>query len=253
MKHNKTENRVVLVTGGSRGIGRAIAITLAKDGYDVVVNYRANRRTAIEVVGLIRRLGRKAWAIRADVGRERQVERLFREIQRRVGRLDVVVNNAGYDYAKLIEEYSMREMRRVVDILLIARMQITKLALPLLKQSTEANIVHITSRMGKEKTIATIGAYGPAEAGIMKFAQCCALEFAPYKIRVNCVAPGMTKTELAIQTYGQKVIGAAARGNPSGRIAEPKDIANVVSFLVSDKASYINGETIGVNGGSNLG
>ena len=107
--------------------------------------------------------------------------------------------------------------------------------------------------MGKEKTIRGIGAYGPAEAGVIKFTQCCALEFSEYKIRVNCVAPGLTDTEMSRSiTTDQKVWDALAKTNPSGRVGQPQDIANVVSFLVSEKANYINGETIGVNGGSNL-
>lgn len=116
--------------------------------------------------------------------------------------------------------------------------------------------------MGKEKTIKTISVYGPATADVIKFTQCMALELADYRIRVNCVAPGLTNTDLTrdlfIRDEGSKekadeLWKIMADKNPSGRVAEPEDIANVVSFLVSAKANYINGETIGVNGGSNLG
>ncbi len=107
--------------------------------------------------------------------------------------------------------------------------------------------------MGKEKTIPTIGAYGPAEAGVIKFTQCCALEFRDYKIRVNCVAPGLTDTDMTRGLFkDEKTWKMFANTNPSGRVGQPQDVANVVAFVVSEKASYINGEMIGVNGGSNL-
>lgn len=159
-------NKIVLVTGSSRGIGKAIALTLAKDGYDVIIQYN-NREKAEEV-----------------------------------------------------------------------KQEIEKLA----------------SRMGNEKTIEGISVYGPSEAGVIKFSKCCALEFAPFKIRVNTISPGLTNTDLT-KDWIEELGGKDAVGSkiPSGRVAEPQDIANVVSFLASDKASYINGENIGVNGGSVLG
>jgi 3-oxoacyl-[acyl-carrier protein] reductase len=247
------ERKVALVTGGSRGIGRATAITLAQDGYDVVVNYHKNEIAAQEVVRIITEMGKNAWMIQADLTKDEQVTKMAKIIEERVGRLDLIVNNAGYDHAKLIEDYSIAEMISVVDIILFAKIRVTKQLLSLLKKSNSGMIVNIASRMGKEMTIPTIGAYGPAEAGVIKWTQCCALEFAKYKIRVNCVAPGLTKTDLTKTILSEEEFIQAARNNPSGRVGNPYDVAGAVSFLVSDKASYINGETIGVNGGSNLG
>ena len=107
--------------------------------------------------------------------------------------------------------------------------------------------------MGQEKSIETIGAYGPAKAGVIKFTKCCALEFSKYKIRANAVLPGLTDTDLNRSLYPEDDFWELmAKKNPSGRVGQPQDIANVVSFLASDKGNYINGETIGVNGGSNL-
>lgn len=178
---------------------------------------------------------------------------MFAEITQRVDHLDLVVNNAGFDYAKTIEDYTMTEMRSVIDVILLAKISVTKSALPLLKKSPKASIINIASRMGKEKTIVTVGAYGPAEAGVIKFTQCCALEFAPYNIRVNCVAPGLTRTGLTEALFDDATFESIAKTNPSHKVGTPQDVANVVNFLASDAASYINGETIGVNGGSNLG
>lgn len=246
-------NKIALVTGSGRGIGRATALTLAQDGFDVIVNYQKNEKTANEVVEEIKKLGRESFAVQADLSKDEEVERMFVAIGKKVDHLDLVVNNAGYDYAKLIEDYTMTEMRYIVDLVLIAKFSVTKFALPLLKKSPKASIINIASRMGKEKTIATIGAYGPAEAGVIKFTQCCALEFAKYKIRVNCVAPGLTRTDLTEGLFDDATFESIGKTNPSHRVGKPQDIANTISFLASDKSEYINGETIGVNGGSNLG
>jgi NAD(P)-dependent dehydrogenase (short-subunit alcohol dehydrogenase family) len=167
-----------------------------------------------------------------------------------VGKLDLLVNNAGYDYAKMIEDYKLSEMRYLVDLLLVSRFLTTKLALPLLKKSPNPNIINIASRMGMNTTIATIGPYGAAEAGVIKFTQCCAVEFAQYSIRVNCVAPGLTKTDLTTEILTQAEFAEAALANPSHRVGTPEDVARVVKFVASRGANYINGATIPVTGGS---
>ena len=245
--------KIALVTGSSRGIGKATALSLAQDGFDVIINYKSDEKSANAVVEEIKKLGRESFAVQADLSKDDKVEEMFKIITEKVDHLDLVVNNAGFDYAKMIEDYTMEEMRYVVDLVLIAKFSVTKFALPLLKKSPKASIVNIASRMGKEKTIETIGAYGPAEAGVIKFTQCCALEFSKHKIRVNCVAPGLTRTDLTEGLFDDATFDAIAKTNPSHRVGKPQDIANTISFLASDKSVYINGETIGVNGGSNLG
>ena len=256
------ENKIALVTGSSRGIGRAIALQLANDGYDIIAHYNKSTKEVEELKSEIEKLGRKCNIIAADLTKDKEVEEMFSTLSGKFDSLDLLVNSAGFDYAKLFEDYTLEEMRYVLDAVLWSKITVTKLALPLLKKSSKASIVNIASRMGKEKTIKTISIYGPAEAGVIKFTQCCALEFADYKIRVNAVAPGLTRTDLTndlfIREEGNQekadlVWDEMAKKNPSHRVGQPQDIANAVSFLASDKASYINGETIGVNGGSNLG
>jgi 3-oxoacyl-[acyl-carrier protein] reductase len=246
-------SKYALVTGGSRGIGRAISLTLAQDGYDILVNYNKDDSAAEKIKKEIETLGRKCFLFKCDLTHDASVIKMFKDISTKVDKLDVLVNNAGYDYAKLIEDYSMEEIRYVIDLVLTAKIHTAKLALKLLRKSDYASIINIASRMGKEKTIPTIGAYGPAEAGVIKFTQCSALEFKDNNIRVNCVAPGLTRTQLTEDLLSDDEFLAAGKANPLGRVGKPEDIANVVSFLVSRNADYINGETIGVNGGSNLG
>jgi 3-oxoacyl-[acyl-carrier protein] reductase len=254
--------KLALVTGASRGIGKAIALTLASDGYSIIVHYNNNQEKAEEVVNEIKQKGVDAFSIQGNLSIPEQIEKMFRDINEKTEVLDLLVNNAGMDHAKMIEDYSIKEMKEVIDSNLTGTMIVTKIALPFLKKSKKASIINISSRMGGPKTIETIGAYGPAKAGVIKFTQCCALEFAPYKIRVNCVAPGLTYTDMNIDFFlmragGDKVQAEKdweemAKKNPSGRVGQPQDIANVVSFLASEKSEYINSETIGVNGGSNL-
>jgi NAD(P)-dependent dehydrogenase (short-subunit alcohol dehydrogenase family) len=129
----------------------------------------------------------------------------------------------------------------------------TKLAIPLLKTAGNPSVINIASRMGGPTTIPTVSAYGPAKAGIIKFTQCAALELAKYHIRVNSISPGMTDTKLARTTYPESVMKAAVAKNPRGRICQPQDVADLVSFLASPKADYINGEDILLTGGSHLG
>ena len=245
--------KYVLVTGGSRGIGKAISVQLAEDGYSVFVNYQKNETAAREVVDQITKMGKKAYSFKGDVSSEQDMQRMFGEIGNITNTLDLLVNNAGVDIGKHIEDYSIDEMKQVVNIDLIGVFICTKVFLPLLKKSPQPQIINISSRMGQEKTIETIGAYGPAKAGVIKFTKCCAIEFAKYKIRANAVLPGFTDTDLNRKLCPDENFWKdMAKKNPSGRVGHPQDVANVVSFLASDKGSYINGETIGVNGGSNL-
>lgn len=249
-----TKNKIALVTGSSRSIGKAIALTLAKDGYDIIVHYQKSIDRAHEVMNEAEKFGIKAYLVQGDLTKDTDVEKIFTEISSYTDTLDVLVNNAGFDYGYMIEEYTMEQMRYIIDIVLTSKIAMTKAALPYLKKSSYPSIVNIASRMGKEKTIETVGAYGPAEAGVIKFTQCCALEFRKDNIRVNCVAPGLTDTDLTRSIMpDEKDWETLAKNNPRKRVGKPQDIANLVSFLVSDKADYINGETIGVNGGSNLG
>jgi NAD(P)-dependent dehydrogenase (short-subunit alcohol dehydrogenase family) len=246
------KNKIALVTGSSRGIGKAIALTLAKDGFDVIIHCKDKKERANEVVSEIESLGKKAHLVQCNLVNDKEVEKMFEEIKKFTDKLDVLINSAGFDYGYMIEDYTMEQVRYLIDLILTAKICVTKYALPLLKNGLNPCIVNIASRMGGPTTIKTVGAYAPAEAGVIKFTMCCALEFAP-KIRVNCVAPGLTETDLTRTIFKTKdEWSTAAARNPSGRVGQPQDVANTVSFLVSEKSSYITGDTILVTGGSNL-
>lgn len=246
--------KCALVTGSSRGIGKAISLKLSENGFTVFINYLGSENTAKETVQAIKENKGKACLIKGDVTSEVDMIKAAEEISTvSSGRLDLLVNNAGMDIPKQIENFSIDEMRKVIDVNLIGVFIVTKTFLSLLKKSDYPSIINIASRLGQEKTSATAGAYGPAKAGVIKFTKCCALEFAQYGIRVNAILPGLTETDMTKSIYSEDEFWKeAALKNPRRRVGKPEDIANVVSFLASKEADYINGETIGVNGGSNL-
>ena len=254
-------NKIALVTGSSKGIGSAIAVELAKNGFDIIVHYNSHKDEAELTMQEIIKTGKKAHLVNADLTKEEEVKKMFEAVKKITPKLDLLVNNAGTDRAKLFEDYTINDMHDILYSNLWSTILVTKIFLPIIKNSTEGQIFNISSRLGKEKTIKTASVYGAAKAGIIKLTQALALELSVYKIRVNCVAPGLTKTDLTNDIFLQDLGSQdkadkmwALRGseNPSGRVAMPEDIANTVSFLASDKANYINGETIGVNGGSVL-
>lgn len=247
-------NKYALITGSSRGIGKAIALVLADDGFDIFVHCKDNIREANNTAQQIRLKGVNAYVLNGDLTKPGVIDLIRAEIGKKTRKLDVLVNNAGYDYGYMIEHYKMFEIRYIIDLVLTAKIELTKTMLPLLRNSDYGSIVNISSRMGKEKTIDTVGPYAASQAGVMKFTKCCALEFRDYRIRVNCVAPGLTRTDMTESLFDEESEwDEFSKLNPSGRVGYPEDIANVVSFLTSNKAAYVNGEILGVNGGSNLG
>lgn len=247
------KNKYALVTGASNGIGKATAIELAQQGYTVFINYYSDRAGALDTRRKVKAAGSKGYLVQGDVSKERQMIKMFGQIAKVSKRLDVVVNNAGIDNDILIEDYPLREMKRVINVNLVGPIIVTKLALPFLKKSKNPQIINIASRMGNEKIIEGVGPYASSKAGLIRFTKCCALEFRKYRIRANSVCPGFTDTKINRDIYpDEKFWDKMAETNPCGRVGQPKDIANVVGLLVSDKASYINGQEIGVTGGSSL-
>lgn len=245
--------KYALITGASKGIGRSIAITLANEGVNIFINYLTDQKGALSTQKEILKTGVKAFTFKGDVSNQRDMKQMFQHISDVTKHLDILVNNAGTDNDLSIEDYPISEMKRVIDINLIGPMITTKLALPFLKNAPAGQIINIGSRMGYAKIIEGVGAYAPSKAGLIRFTKCCALEFCNFNIRTNIVCPGFTDTEITRKFYPDKKFwDNAAANNPSGRVGTPQDVANTVAFLASPKASYINGEIIGVNGGSNL-
>ncbi len=245
-------DKVAVVSGASKGIGAGIAKRLASEGASVVVNYASSKDGADRLVGEIVQAGGKAIAIGASVANESDVIRLFEEVRKAFGRVDVLVNNAGVYDPKPIESLSVAEYHRHFDTNVLGLLLATKAALPLFP-ATGGSIVNISSVVS---TLAPAAAaiYVGTKGAVDSITKSLAKEFAPRKIRVNGVNPGFVLTE---GTHSAGMAGGefeayAVANTPLGRPGQPEDIAASVAFLASDEASWITGESLFVAGGGGM-
>ena len=239
--------KVALVTGGTSGIGKEIAKQLLRNGAKVIINYAHNEENHKKTKNEFEEYKDNVLFIKADVSNEDEVMRMFEQI----GKLDYLINNAGTNIDSYIEEFDIEDFRRVLDVNLVGKVICTKHAVPLLKNSKSPSIVNIASRLGTRPCVEA-SAYCSAEAGIINFTQASALELSEYSIRVNTVSPSLTITPLALEGWTESEIESHKQNNTLKRLGETIDIANAVLFLLSEDASYINGENLNVNGGSLL-
>jgi 3-oxoacyl-[acyl-carrier protein] reductase len=248
----KLTGKVAVVTGASKGIGAAIAKRLAADGASVVVNYASSREGAEEVVAEITQAGGKAIAVGASVANQPDIDRLFTETQNAFGKVDILVNNAGiYSFGPL-EQVTAGEYNRLFDTNVLGLLLTTKAALPHFP-AEGGSVVNISSVVS---TLAppTTAVYSSTKGAVDTITKALAKELGPRKIRVNSVNPGFVVTE---GTHSAGIAGGdfernAVASTPLGRAGQPDDIAPPVSFLASDDARWITGETIIVSGGAGI-
>lgn len=241
-------NRVALVTGGSRGIGRAIALALARRGAKVLVNYTSRPEAAAEVVAEIVAGGGQASALGFDVSQSAQVAEAIKGIGKEHGGLDILVNNAGVAINGLIMRFSDEQWAKTMAINLAGAFHCTRAATPLLLRAKEAGrVINITSVVG-EMGNAGQAAYAASKAGLIGLTKSVARELASRNIRVNCVTPGFITTDMTAGLDAELKEKMAA-AIPLSRIGNAEEVAAAVAFLASDAASYITGEVLKVNGG----
>lgn len=245
--HIRLDERVALVTGGSRGIGRAIAVSLATTGATVVVNYRGNQAAADETVAAIESAGGKAVAIQADVANGEDVDRLFKDVLERFGRIDVLVNNAGITRDTLMLRMKDEDWDAVMDTNLRGLFLCTRAALRPMTRARWGRIINITSVVGLMGNAGQAN-YPAAKAGIIGFSKSVAREIGSRSITVNAVAPGFIDTELTA-VLGPETREALTKQIPLGRLGTPEDVAGLVTFLASEQAAYITGQTFNSDGG----
>ncbi len=247
--------RVALVTGGGRGIGKAISLALAKDGATIAVNYRRDEEAAKETVAEIEKLGGKAKAYSASVEDWDQDVAMVDQVIKDFGHIDILINNAGIaSRGQGVADTDPAEMERVVRTHAFGPHYLSKLVLPSMRQQPRGDIIMISSVAARG--LGPNGApYNMGKAAMEALAMGLFKEERRYGIRVNVVRPGLTETEmgnrLARATQGIQSMRDIDSRSPFGRVAQPEDIAKVVAFLVSDDAFYVTGQTIEVDGGAN--
>ncbi len=240
--------KTAVVTGASRGIGAACAVALAKSGYNVILGYKVNKERAEQLAEvLVSGYGIAAIAVQADVSDSAQADILIETAYRNFGRVDVLVNNAGIAQFKLFTEITDEEWSNMIGTNLTGVFNCSRAAAKIMINQKSGSIVNISSMWGQVGASCEVH-YSASKAGVIGLTQALAKELAPSGVRVNCVCPGVIKTDM-LSEIDEETIDALIEETPIGKIGTPKNIADSVAFLSSDRAEFITGQVLGVNGG----
>lgn len=239
--------QTAIVTGGSRGIGRAVAVRLAKDGMNLVINYRGNSAAAEETERLCRELGVEVLLVQGDVSRAEDCEKLAAQAKEAFGRVDVLVNNAGITRDGLLARMTEEDFRAVLDVNLMGPWNMMKAVNRIMMKQRYGRIVNLSSVTGLMGNMGQTN-YAAAKAGILGMTKSYAREVASRGITVNAVAPGFIDTDMT-EAMPEGAKDKIVTGIPMGRTGKPEDVAEAVAFLTSEQAGYITGEVLRVDGG----
>jgi 3-oxoacyl-[acyl-carrier protein] reductase len=248
--HVSLDGKLALVTGASRGIGRATALALASAGADVVVNHRRSAEAATAVHDAIEALGRNAWVVQADVASAEDVSALFERVAAIRGRLDILVNNAGLARDALLGSLELSDWNAVVGVNLGGTFLCSRAALPLMLPHGSGKIVNVAS-VAALRANRGQAAYAAAKGGVVAFTRACAVELARKGIQVNAVLPGMVETEMSARVRrnaGDELLAAI----PARRFGTAEEVAGLVTFLASSHADYITGQAVVIDGGASV-
>jgi len=240
-------NKVALVTGGSGGIGSAIAIKLSEKGFNIAITYLSNEKAAKEVVEEVEKNNVKALAIKADVSKEKDVEKIMEIINNEFKTIDVLVNNAGITRDNLLLRMKTEDWDKVIDTNLRSVYLCTKAVVRNMMKKKYGKIINITSVVGISGNAGQSN-YSASKAGVIGFTKSVAKELGSRGINVNAVAPGFIDTDMT-SVLSEDIKDEMLKSIPLNRIGKPQDIANLVAFLSSDEADYITGQVIHVDGG----
>jgi 3-oxoacyl-[acyl-carrier protein] reductase len=241
------EDQTCLVTGASRGIGRAIAIELGRRGANVVVNYRSSATAATATAETIREADGEALPVQADIADYEQVQSMAATVHDRFGDLDVLVNNAGITVDKKFENMTREDWDRVIDVNLGGTFNCTHCFFDDIKAAEHGRLINISSVVGQQGNYGQAN-YATTKSGLFGFTRTLALELASEGSTANCIAPGFVDTGM-LETVPGRVQEKIRRRIPLGRFAKPEDVAGLVRFVASKDASYMTGQILAVNGG----
>lgn len=243
---SELNGKVAIVTGGSRGIGEAIAKELAKKGVKIVINYNVRNDMADKVVAEIQEMGGEAHAVQADISNSSDAAHLVEVAIKHFGKLDILINNAGITRDSTFKKLSLEDWTKVIDVNLNSVYNTTSVALPYLLESDAGRIINISSIIGQAGGFGQTN-YAAAKAGLIGYTKSLALELAKSNVTVNAICPGFIGTEM-VQAIPEKVLDSIIAKVPQKRLGKPEEIGRGVVYLCEDGA-YITGQQLNINGG----
>ena len=242
-------NKVVLVTGGAKGIGRAIALELAKQGYDIVINYLTSQKEAEALQKQIKEIyGVRCMAIPCDVSKEDEVDKMISCIEKKLGGVDILINNAAVDLSNLFHLKTAEEFRRTMEVNVVGAFNCSKRVYRYMLEKEYGRIINISSSNGINTYYPMCIDYDASKAALISLTHKLAFEFAPY-IHVNCIAPGFIGTENELDGYDEEFLREEIEKIMVQRYGDPKEVAYLVKFLISEEADFINNTVIRIDGG----
>jgi len=243
------EGKLALITGASRGIGAACARVMAREGADIVINYKESHALANEVAEQVRSLGRRALVLQADVSDAEQVTRMVDAALAEWGHVDILVNNAGRHYHLKFEEMTLEQWYTGMDTNLTSQVLCSQAVVPSMRKHKWGRIVNMSALSAQRGSVSGDVSYGCAKAGALGLARSLFRSLANDGITINAICPGPIWTDMLKAGFTPERLEQFVQNVPMHRMGKPEEIAEVVSFLASDRAGYITGQTISVNGG----
>ncbi len=242
-------NKVVLITGGAKGIGKAIALELAKNNYDIVINYLTSHKEAMELKEtIIQNYGVQCLAIKADISLENEVDHMITTIESKLHGVDILINNAAIDLSNLFHLKNAEDFRRTLDVNVVGAFNCSQRVYKHMLEKEYGRIINISSTNGINTYYPMCIDYDASKAALISLTHNLAFEFAPY-IHVNCIAPGFIGTENELDGYDEEFLKQEQEKIMVNRYGQPEEVAYLVKFLISDEANFINNTIIRIDGG----